>query len=158
MFEMKRIARTLMTFAAAVLLAFMAGGCSKVKDIKVTSCGLESYSLKGFRAVDAVLSVGIDNPAMAFTVTGLNGILKYNGEDIASYTADTLKVERKCSKVYDLPCSAVLSERMSLKQIMNIATNRSLEGLTTDIEVKVHLKGASKTLKLKDLDIAKMID
>ena len=73
----------------SVLFFGSCSGISKIKDIKVTSCGVESYSLKGLRSIDAVLAIGIDNPAMAFTVTDLSGILKYNGEDVAFYTADT---------------------------------------------------------------------
>ena len=130
-----------------------------MKDIKVTSCGVESYSLKGLRSVDAVLALGIDNPTFAFKVTGLSGILKYQGEDIAFYTADTLFVDKKCSKVYDLPCSATLSERMTLMQVLQIARKGSLEGFTTDIEAKVKLKnGAGTTLKFKDLDLQELAE
>ncbi|MBQ6286860.1 MAG: hypothetical protein IJK73_04295 [Bacteroidales bacterium] len=148
-------------FLRLSLLAFIVilpscGSLRKVKDIKVTSCGVESYSLKGLRSVNAVLALGIDNPAMAFKVTKLDGILKYKGEDFAFYTADTLDVERQCVKVYDLPCTATLSQGISLMQVLQIANN-GLEGFTTDIEAKVKLKnGAGKTLRFKDLDLQKI--
>lgn len=143
----------------SVLFFGSCSGISKIKDIKVTSCGLESYSLKGLRSIDAVLAIGIDNPAMAFTVTDLSGILKYNGEDVAFYSADTVMVDKKSSKVYDLPCSATLSERVNLMQALQIARKGSLEGLTTDIEAKVKLKnGAGKTLRFKDLDLREMAE
>lgn len=147
---------------AMVLSLAALGGCagiSKVKDIRVTSCGVESYSLKGLRSIDAVLAIGIDNPAMAFTVTDLNGILKLNGEDVAFYSADTVRVDKKSSKVYDVPCRATLSESVSLMQALQIARKGSLEGLTTDIEAKVKLKnGSGKTLKFKDLDLKEMAE
>ena len=139
-------------------VAFLSG-CSKVKDIKVTSCGLESYSLKGLRSVDAVLAVGIDNPTFGFTITDLSGLVKYNGEDFATYTADSVAVDKKCSKVYDLPCSATLSEGVSLKQILSLASKGTLEGFTTDIEAKVRLRnGVGTTLRFKDLDLQKMTE
>ena len=94
---------------------------------------------------------------MAFTVTGLSGMVKYKGEDFATFTADTLEVDRKCIKVYDLPCTATLKEGISLIQMMQIAGKGSLEGFTTDIEAKVKLRnGVAKTLRFKDLDIQKL--
>lgn len=157
--EMKNISKIILGFLIVLSLGSVFPGCSKVKDIKITSCGLESYSLKGLRSVDAVLAIGIDNPAFAFTVTQIDGLVKYNGEDFATYTADTVAVAKKCSKVYDLPCSATLSDGVSLGKILSIAKNGGLEGFTTDITAKVKLKsGAGTTLKFKDLDLKEMMD
>lgn len=157
-----KLARNILLFLMAVLSFLSIEGCegvSKIKDIKVTSCGVEKYSLKGLRSLDAVLAIGIDNPAMAFTVTGLSGILKYMGEDVAFYTADTVRVDKQSSKVYELPCSATLSENISLMQALQFARKGSLEGFTTDIEAKVKLRnGAGKTLKFKDLDLQEMAE
>lgn len=154
---MKTFKRTIFGIFVALLACAVLSGCSglsKVKDIKVTSCGLESYSLKGLRSVDAVLAVGIDNPTFAFKVMDVSGTVKYNGEDFATYTADTVSVEKKCSKVYDLPCSATLSDGVSLKQLMQIAKKGNLEGFTTDVTATVKLKsGAGKTFKFKNIDL-----
>ncbi len=147
--------------AAVAMVSFLAGCGSlrKVQDIKVTSVALESYSLKGLRSADAVLAVGIDNPTFAFTVTRLDGVLKYKGEEVAVYTADTVSVDRQCVKVYDVPCTAILGEGVTLMQVMQIVRQGNLEGLTTDIEAKVKLKnGAGTKLKFKDLDLQKMAE
>ncbi len=159
MFWMKSVRSILLGLTVLLMAAGIAGCASlrKVKDIKVTSCAVESYSLKGLRAVDAVLALGIDNPAMAFKVTSLSGIIKYKGEDFAFYTADTLDVDRQCVKVYDLPCTATLSQGVTLMQVMQMTGKNGLEGFTTDIEAKVKLKnGAGKTLRFKDLDLQKL--
>ncbi len=159
---MKTFKRTIFGIFVALLACAVLSGCSglsKVKDIKVTSCGLESYSLKGLRSVDAVLAVGIDNPTFAFKVMDVSGTVKYNGEDFATYTADTVSVEKKCSKVYDLPCSATLSDGVSLKQLMQIAKKGSLEGFTTDVTATVKLKsGAGKTFKFKNIDLNELAE
>ncbi len=140
------------TLLLAVLLA---AACSKVKDISVTSFGVESFSPKGLRSADAVLAVGIDNPAFAFTVTDLSGVVKYKGEEMASFRADTVAVDRKCVKVYDVPCSAVLSESVSLKRVLLLVGEGSLEGFTADVDARVRLKnGVSKVLHFKDLDFS----
>lgn len=158
--------RTFKSIFIGFFVAFMASavlsgcsGLSKVKDIKVTSCGLESYSLKGLRSIDAVLAVGIDNPTFAFKVMDVSGTVKYNGEDFATYTADTISVDKKCSKVYDLPCTATLSDGVSLKRMMQIVKKGSLEGFTTDVTATVKLKsGAGTTLRFKDIDLNKMTE
>ena len=159
---MKTFKRTIFSIFVALLACAVLSGCSglsKVKDIKVTSCGLESYSLKGLRSVDAVLAVGIDNPTFAFKVMDVSGTVKYNGEDFATYTADTVSVEKKCSKVYDLPCSATLSDGVSLKQLMQIAKEGNLEGFTTDVTATVKLKsGAGKTFKFKNIDLNELAE
>lgn len=159
---MKTFKRTIFGIFVALLACAVLSGCSglsKVKDIKVTSCGLESYSLKGLRSVDAVLAVGIDNPTFAFKVMDVSGTVKYNGEDFATYTADTVSVEKKCSKVYDLPCSATLSDGVSLKQLMQIAKKGNLEGFTTDVTATVKLKsGAGKTFKFKNIDLDELAE
>lgn len=159
---MKTFKRTIFGIFVALLACAVLSGCSglsKVKDIKVTSCGLESYSLKGLRSVDAVLAVGIDNPTFAFKVMDVSGTVKYNGEDFATYTADTVSVEKKCSKVYDLPCSATLSDGVSLKQLMQIAKKGNLEGFTTDVTATVKLRsGAGKTFKFKNIDLNELAE
>lgn len=142
----------------AALLAALSG-CSRVKDIKVTSFGVEEYSLRGFRSVDATLAVGIDNPAFAFTVSDINGVVKYKGEDFATYKADTVSVQKKSSRVYDLPCSATLSDGLGVLDLISILRKGDIEGFTTDVSAKVRLKsGASKTLRLKNLDLKKLME
>lgn len=159
---MKTFKSIFIGFFVAFLASAVLSGCSglsKVKDIKVTSCGLESYSLKGLRSIDAVLAVGIDNPTFAFTVMDVSGTVKYNGEDFATYTADTICVEKKCSKVYDLPCTATLSDGVSLMKMMQIVKKGNLEGFTTDVTATVKLKsGAGTTMKFKDIDLSKMVE
>lgn len=154
----RRIFRGFIVLMAGVILSGCCG-LSKMKDIKVTSCALESYSLNGLRSIDAVLAVGIDNPTFAFKVMDLNGVVKYNGEEFATYSADTLSVDKKCSKIYDLSCSATLSGGVGLMKLMQIVKNGSLDGFTTDVTATVKLKsGAGTTFKLKDVDLNKMTE
>ena len=137
------------------LALLLAAGCSKVKDISITSFGVESFSPKGLRSADAVLSVGIDNPAFAFTVTEITGVVKFKGEEMASFRTDTVAVDRRCVKVYDVPCSAVLDESVSLGRVLTLLGQGSLEGFTADVDARVRLRnGVAKTLHFKDLDLS----
>lgn len=142
---------------AMLCLAPSCSSINKMKDIKVTSVGLDSFAPRGFRSADAVLAIGIDNPTLAFTITDLAGVLKYNGEDMATYKADSLTIDKKCSKVYTLPCSATIGENVGLGQVLKMVSQGSMKGFTTDVEAHVRLKnGLGKTLKFKDLDLEKM--
>jgi hypothetical protein len=156
----KHRSKILLTLLTVIFLTLSScASLKKVKDINITSVGVESYSFSGLRSINAVLAIGIDNPTFAFRVTRLNGILKYKGEDFAFYSADTLHVDSRCVKVYDLPCSATLSDGVNLLKAMQIARDGSLDGFTTDVEAKVKLKsGAGTTLKFKDLDLKKMTE
>ncbi|MGN1216248.1 MAG: hypothetical protein ACI4TJ_08380 [Candidatus Cryptobacteroides sp.] len=157
---MKHIAGKVPALLSALVLAVGLCGCgaSKIKDIRVTSFGIESYSLHGLRSLEAVLALGIDNPSMEFSVTDLSGIVRYNGEDFATYTADSVRVAARCASVYDLRCTATLSDGVTLKQLLSLAGQRSLDGVTTDLEARVMLKnGVGKKIRLKNLDIGKMV-
>ena len=132
-------------------------GCSKVKDIKMTSFGVESFTPKGLRSAEALLAIGIDNPAFAFTLTSIDGTIRYKGEEIARFSADTVSVEKKCVKVYDVPVKAVLSDNVGIGRLLAIAGGKSLSGLTADVNAAVKLRsGVKKTLKFKNLDIEKL--
>ena len=160
--NMKKIfSRFVSFFLLALCAASILSGCavSKLKDIEVTSCSLESYSLRGFKGVEAVVCVGIDNPSIQFKITDLEGVIKYNGENLAKYTADSLQVEGKCSKVYDISCSAALADGVGLVRLMSIAQNRTLEGFTTDVQARLSLtNGKGKMLKFKNIDLAKLVE
>ena len=163
MCRMKSYGKTLVCLAAAALLACLFSGCSslrKVKDIKVTSCGLESYSMQGLRSLSAVLALGIDNPAMSFTVTSLDGVIKYNGEDFATYTTTgQVEVDGRCVKVYDVPCTATLRDGVRMATLLSIIRKGSMEGFTTDLSAKVRLRnGMGKTLRFRGLDIQEMMN
>lgn len=68
-------------------------------------------------------------------------------------------MDKKCSKVYDLPCTATLNDGVSLMKLMQIVKKGSLEGFTTDVTATVKLKsGAGTTLKFKNIDLNQMTE
>ena len=152
---MKKIIVRLFPLVLACLM--MAAGCSKVKDIKINSCGLESFTPRGLRAAKAVLALEIDNPTFAFGIQNLDGVIKYKGEDFIFFKSDGIDVAKKSVRVYDLPCEASLANGVSITRLLGILSG-SAEGFTADINAKVLLKnGVGKTLKFKDLNIQEMI-
>ena len=65
------------------ILAVCLTGCSKAKEISVTSCELVSLSPSGLKSIDGTVAVGIHNPMFGFRVTNTSGVVYYKGAELA---------------------------------------------------------------------------
>ena len=157
---MKSFKRIFLLFAVVSALGLTGcRGVDKIKDIKVTSWSLKSVAPAGLRGVDAELEVGIENPAMQFTLEDIEGILYYKGEGLAGYTADPVTVRRRSTEVYPVSCSVRLSDGASLFSLLGLVRNFDPADLTTDVHANVRLKsGISKSLDFKNIPIKEFVD
>ena len=102
---------------ALLLTVFVAvTGCdvTKIKDLTVTSVGVKYIVPTSSRSMDAVLLLGLDNPSISFTVQDVSGVVKHYDRELAHFTAGELPVQARSAQVYELPCTAVLSDKVSL--------------------------------------------
>ncbi len=140
----------------AVALAAASCGVSKIKDITLTSVGLQYIVPTSLRSMDAKLLLGIDNPAMGFTVTEVTGTIRYKDKPIANFSTGSLELAGKTEQVYEFPCTIVLAEGASMLDIMVIASQRSLKNMKADVNVQAALKknGVLRApFSFKDLDL-----
>jgi hypothetical protein len=137
-------------------LAVVSGcGISKIRQIRITSVGVKYVVPTSTRSVDGVLLLGIDNPALSFTILDVQGVVKSYGRDLAHFTAGELPVQARSVQVYELPCTATLAEKVSLLDLLAIASKRSMEGLTVDLKLRVSLgRGKGTTLTFNDIDLS----
>ena len=147
----------------ALLLAVLLGlwGCdvAKIKDLSVTSVGVKYLVPTSTRSMDAVLLLGLDNPSISFTVQDVSGVVKHYDREIARFTAGELPVQARSVQVYELPCTAVLSDNVSLLDLLAIAARRSMDGLTADVKLRVSLKGGKGTvLTFNGIDLSQFSD
>ena len=147
----------------ALLLGILTGlwGCdvAKIKDLSVTSVGVKYLVPTSSRSMDAVLLLGLDNPSISFTVQDVSGVVKHYDREIARFTAGELPVQARSVQVYELPCAAVLAEKVSLLDLLAIAARRSMEGLTADVKLRVSLKGGKGTvLTFNGIDLSQFSD
>ena len=147
----------------ALLLAVLLGlwGCdvAKIKDLSVTSVGVKYLVPTSPRSMDAVLLLGLDNPSISFTVQDVSGVVKHYDREIARFTAGELPVQARSVQVYELPCTAVLSDNVSLLDLLAIAARRSMEGLTADVKLRVSLRGGKGTvLTFNGIDLSQFSD
>lgn len=147
----------------ALLLGVLAGLCgcdvAKIKDLSVTSVGVKYLVPTSSRSMDAVLLLGLDNPSISFTVQDVSGVVKHYDREIARFTAGELPVQARSVQVYELPCTAVLAEKVSLLDLLAIAARRSMEGMTADVKLRVSLKGGKGTvLTFNGIDLSQFSD
>jgi len=139
----------------AVLLAVSGCDIAKIKDLNVTSVGVKYLVPTSSRSMDAVLLLGLDNPSISFTVQDVSGVVKHYDRELVQFTTGELPVQARSVQVYELPCTAVLSDKVSLLDLLAIAARRSMEGMTVDMKLRVSLKGGKGTvLTFNGLDLA----
>lgn len=149
--------RSIRLLILLVATAVAVSGCNvaKIKDLKVTSVGVKYLVPTSSRSMDAVLLLGLDNPSVDFTVDDVRGVVRYYDREMVHFTAGELPVQARSIQVYELPCTALLAEKVSLLDLLAIAAKRSLDGMTADVKLHVKLKsGAGTTLSFHDLDLS----
>ena len=144
----------------ALAVSFLAAGCSDIKNINnisLASCGVKYIAPTGLRSMSGVLLLEIDNPSFHFTVSDVEGCVKFSERKMIVFTAGEIPVQKHSCQVYELPCTASLAEKVSYLDIMAIAAKSFYEGLTADVDLRVTLKsGLATTLHFKDIDLSQI--
>ena len=141
----------------AVALLAASCGMSKVKDIAITSVGVNYIVPTSARSVDAKLQLGINNPAPSFAVQEISGDIRYGDKVLAHFVTGPMELEGRSEQVYALPCSVSLAEGASVLVVLVIASKGTLEGLKADVNIQAALKknGVLRApFRYKDLDIS----
>ena len=154
---MKAFKRILVAAAMAVAV-LVTGSCgvSRIKDIKLVSAGVKYVVPTSLRSLDAMLVLGIDNPAMTFNVSNVEGSIRVDDRPFAVFTAGEMQVQGKQTLAYELPCSVVLEPDITLLDLLKLAGRRSLEGIKADINLNVASKSGKlqAPLTYKNIDLA----
>ena len=149
---MKRIVKVLILAIAA--LSASSCGIAKIKDLSVSSLGVKYLAPTSNRSLKGTLLLGLDNPSIDFTVSNVEGVVRYYERDMVNFTAGELPVQGKSDQVYELPCTATLCDGVSLLDLLVIASKKSLEGMTADVSLNASLKnGVTLPLTFKKIDL-----
>ncbi len=110
----------------AVVIGLTACGASKIKDISLTSVGVSYVVPTSSRSMDAKLILGIDNPAMAFTVQEVAGTIRYQDKELAHFVTGPVSLEAKCEKQYELLSKELrtTSQRVNLFEKVKIPESK----------------------------------
>lgn len=151
--KLKRIA----SFVAIVAAVLMLGSCGKISDIRPTSFEIQSLRPNGFRAVDAIVTVGIHNPFMKFRVEDGTGVVYDKGMELCTLNILPFEVEKK-DDVYSLDCTLKLSDDVSLLTVMSLATNYNPDDITIDASATVRAIGLNKKIVRKGIPLSKLME
>lgn len=142
----------------AVFVLLVSGcGMSRIKDIRLDSVGVKYVVPTSGRSLDALLELGIDNPAMSFTVQDVKGTIYCEDRTIASFTTGPVNLEGKTRQVYQLPCTVQLDEGTSfLSLLILLAKHSTLEGFKADVNMYVaNASGALRApISFKNMDLS----
>lgn len=150
--------RILILLAVLSAMTFTTG-CKKVKEISVTSFEIVSVTPSGLSDLDALIKLGIHNPAVPFEVTDATGTLKIAGKPSLSLSTDQLIVAGNSDKVYSIPIKGKIAEGFNPFELLKLINGSSLdlEQLTVDVNGKIALRGGvGKKLDLKDIKLNKL--
>ena len=84
---------------SAILALLLTASCSKIKQIELKSWAVQEVSLKGSRGADATLLLEIDNPAMQFTLSDVEGVLYWQGNEYVRFSALPITVEAQAGGI-----------------------------------------------------------
>lgn len=143
-------------FALMLAALLIACGCGKFNDIRITSAKLASVTPSGLRAVDAVMEVGVDNPAITFTVVYARGTVYYAGQPLLDYSAQPVTVKGRTSGVYEVNARGTLADGVSVLQVLGIARNIDMDRITVDIYATLKAGGRKKDISLEKVPLAKI--
>lgn len=145
-------------FTVILVLLVMSGCAGSVKDIKLTSFDIVSLSPRGFTGVDALVELGVDNPAVSFELFDMSGFVKLDGVPCLRLTADQLVVQGKCSKIYSVPVKGQLADGFNPFSMLTLFQNADLSRITVDLSARVNIRGGlGKNIELKDLPLGKIV-
>ncbi|NLZ19017.1 MAG: hypothetical protein GXY24_01930 [Bacteroidales bacterium] len=154
---MKRLC-TFLLLALTLVLA----GCQgrSLKDIKVTSARIVSIVPEGLTDLSALVEVGIHNPSVAFEVTDLIGLARFEGKDALSVTADQLIVAGHSDQLYQIPLKGHIEEGFNPFRLLRLlGSESSLDDVTVSFKGRVALRGGiGKNIEMEDIPLSTLIN
>ncbi|MBO4565964.1 MAG: hypothetical protein J5695_01915 [Bacteroidales bacterium] len=154
---MKKLAGILLTLLAAVLLSSC---CKSFQDIRLTSCDLVELSPRGLSSIDATIEVGVDNPTVQVTLTGMDATLKMDGSPCLHLTADDVTLEPRTEKVYSILIHGAIDGNFNPLQLLLLLNQPNfLEPMTADVRFRGVLKsGLGKDFEYTDIPLKDLLD
>ena len=149
--------RIVILLAAMALLCCSCGG--KFKDIQVTSCEVKSLTPTGFSKMEAVIELGINNPAPEIHLSDVQGIAKFEGDPCVTLTTPDIVIEGKTEKVYTVTLTGRIDRSFDLlKVVAALRDPNALDAVTLDVETRAALSsGVGKNIVKKDIPVKDLI-
>ena len=152
---MKRSTVILLLLAAMLCLS----GCvNKFKQVKITSVELESVKPRGMKTYDAVVQLGIENPAPSFNIMNLKADVRRDSLAIVHLSGENVAVAGRSSKVYRVPVTAQIDSAVTLLQLAMLARSFNPELYVVDLSAKAMVGGVGKKLEYNGIPLASLLN
>lgn len=153
---MKRLAELVIVSIAAFCLT----SCAKsFQDIRVTSCKVLSVSPKGLSSFDAVLEVGVDNPAPQLNLSNAYAILKMDGQPCLHVRADDMTIQPRSEQVYTVLLHGSIDGGFNPFSLFGLLEKRALDPMSVDLSFHGALKnGIGKDFEYKDIPLKELME
>ncbi|MCR5561577.1 MAG: hypothetical protein K6F58_07170 [Bacteroidales bacterium] len=142
---------------AAALLS-LTGCVNKFKQVKITSVELESVKPRGMKTYDAVVQLGIENPAPSFNIMNLKADVRRDSLAIIHLSGENVAVAGRSSKVYRVPVTAQIDSSVTLLQLALLARSFNAELYVVDLSAKAMVAGVGKTLEYTGIPLASLLN
>ena len=141
------------------VLAICLSGCSKVKDIKVTSMAVEDVRFNSFTSVNVYLAIGIDNPAFEVRLSEIQGALKLSGKVLGRVAIDPFVLHGRSAEIYHLKAVVSMASGVTLTEIMQLLDSETLNRCMVDASARATIKGdVSKVLHFNDIPVKELLE
>ena len=150
--------RYIALFAILCLMLSCLCGCSKYKQIKITSGRIDSIAMVGLRSVNLSLTVGIDNPAGKLDVREADGELTHFGKVIGKVTLNPFIVNEKSNRDHKLSAKVDLSPEVGLRELMGFMDMNRLYECNVKIHVKGYVAGVPVKKDIKEMPLKKLLE
>ena len=145
-------------FAAFVIL--LASCASRFEEIRPTSFELVSINPHGLRDINAVVEIGIHNPAAGFELSDIEVLLCFKGKDAMVMGADNIAVDGRADKTYSLALRGGVAENFSPFELFQlIGSEVDMSDITISFKARATLKsGLGKDIEYKDIALDKLLE
>jgi len=155
---MKHIARIFLSF---LLVPVLFVGCKSkgFQDVALTSVRLVSIEPEGFFHVNAVLEVGVHNPARSFQVSDLSAVARFQGQDALAATAEPVRIPGHSDALYQIPLQGELADGFNPFRLLRLLGDEaSFEDVTFDVRARVSLpSGFGRNIELLDIPLSSLL-
>lgn len=144
---------------ACMMPVLVSCGTKSLKDIKMTSCNVSSFTPKGLTSFDATVDLGVDNPSVQFALSKMYAVVKMNGSPCIHLTADDVTIAPRTEQVYPLTLHGTMDGGFNPFSLLGLLEGSGLEQMTIDVKYHGALKsGLGKDFEYKDIPLTDLID
>lgn len=145
----------------AICVLALSGCASGFKEIKITSCKLDSITPMGISSLEAKVELGLHNPTVQFTLSNVHGALKLGDKPYLLLTTGDVTVAANSDAIYPLEVLGTLAEGANPFVVLSVLTRKDLDFSDFKADVCAHItlkNGTGKDIELKDLPLKNLVD